>query len=276
VHREYGLPVIVTENGIAERDDCNRAPFIVAHLDELLRALTDGVDVRGYLHWSLVDNYEWHEGYRPGARFGLLSSNRQLTGGALALHCVIARGSTDRARRCFGSFAADGRGVSAPDRSPGALWIGRWADGRDLVLYLAGGLTVILFDREWHPLSDVTWDASTRTLRFHHAGTEHSALANGSRLAGAGWVARRSPLFGVWTADGPPSRFFLGPSNAKALFATWHPLTVGWCGREVTLSGDGVLATGVPSDGEIIGTVTLRGGATRPWKARRAPSSLPL
>jgi beta-glucosidase len=69
--RRSGLPVYVTENGIADATDARRASFIVRHLTEVARALADGVDVRGYFHWSLLDNFEWSEGYTP--RFGLVA-----------------------------------------------------------------------------------------------------------------------------------------------------------------------------------------------------------
>jgi beta-glucosidase len=68
--RRSGLPVYVTENGLADAADSRRASFLERHLAELARALADGVDVRGYFHWSLVDNFEWAEGYEP--RFGLV------------------------------------------------------------------------------------------------------------------------------------------------------------------------------------------------------------
>ena len=64
-----GLPVYVTENGIADAADTRRASFLVDHLAELEAAIADGVDVRGYFHWALLDNFEWAEGYAP--RFGL-------------------------------------------------------------------------------------------------------------------------------------------------------------------------------------------------------------
>jgi beta-glucosidase len=67
--RQSGLPVYVTENGIADADDTRRASFVTRHLAELARAIADGVDVRGYFHWSLLDNFEWADGYGP--RFGL-------------------------------------------------------------------------------------------------------------------------------------------------------------------------------------------------------------
>jgi len=66
----YRLPIIITENGLATNDDPVRQRFIKDHLRQLLRAIKDGAPVKGYLHWSLLDNFEWAEGYRP--RFGLV------------------------------------------------------------------------------------------------------------------------------------------------------------------------------------------------------------
>ena len=65
-----GVPVYITENGIADADDDQRPRFLVQHLAEVARAIRRGVDVRGYMHWSLMDNFEWAEGYAP--RFGLV------------------------------------------------------------------------------------------------------------------------------------------------------------------------------------------------------------
>jgi beta-glucosidase len=67
--RRSGVPVYVTENGIADARDDKRGSFLVRHLAELEHLIADGVDVRGYYHWSLLDNFEWHDGYEP--RFGL-------------------------------------------------------------------------------------------------------------------------------------------------------------------------------------------------------------
>lgn len=64
-------PVYVTENGIDDRQDSRRARFILLHLAQVHRAIREGVDVRGYYHWTLVDNYEWAEGWGP--RFGLVA-----------------------------------------------------------------------------------------------------------------------------------------------------------------------------------------------------------
>lgn len=66
----YGLPLLITENGICTDNDEERREFIAEHLAELARAMREGVHVLGYLHWSLLDNFEWAEGFAP--RFGLV------------------------------------------------------------------------------------------------------------------------------------------------------------------------------------------------------------
>ncbi len=74
VRRDYThLPIYVTENGMAEArglDDQRRVRFHADHLKALLAARAEGVDVRGYFAWSLLDNFEWAEGYAK--RFGLV------------------------------------------------------------------------------------------------------------------------------------------------------------------------------------------------------------
>jgi beta-glucosidase len=69
VHRRYGVPLWITENGIADASDAKRPAFLISHLGEVARAIGEGVPVRGYYHWSLLDNFEWAEGLEP--RFGL-------------------------------------------------------------------------------------------------------------------------------------------------------------------------------------------------------------
>lgn len=65
----YGWPLYVTENGVADAGGERRPDFLRAHLYAVHRALANGIDVRGYFHWSLIDNFEWAEGYEP--KFGL-------------------------------------------------------------------------------------------------------------------------------------------------------------------------------------------------------------
>jgi beta-glucosidase len=65
----FGVPLLVTENGIATDDEALRREFLIGHLQNLGEALEAGVNVIGYLYWSLIDNFEWALGTRP--RFGL-------------------------------------------------------------------------------------------------------------------------------------------------------------------------------------------------------------
>ena len=73
--KETGVPVIVTENGVATEDDTRRVEYIRRALAGLKRCIDSGIDVRGYIHWSLLDNFEWIFGYGP--KFGLIAVDRQ-------------------------------------------------------------------------------------------------------------------------------------------------------------------------------------------------------
>lgn len=68
--KKYNKPIYITENGLADEKDVHREKFIQEHLRFAHKAITDGVDLRGYLHWSLLDNFEWDKGFWP--RFGLI------------------------------------------------------------------------------------------------------------------------------------------------------------------------------------------------------------
>ena len=65
----YGFPIYITENGIADRTDSLRPEYLRLHLLEVAKAIQEGVDIRGYYYWSLLDNFEWIKGFWP--RFGL-------------------------------------------------------------------------------------------------------------------------------------------------------------------------------------------------------------
>lgn len=65
----YGLPLMITENGIADHTDDRRREFLEKHLSVLQKLREEGMDIQGYYHWSLLDNFEWIKGFGP--RFGL-------------------------------------------------------------------------------------------------------------------------------------------------------------------------------------------------------------
>lgn len=68
--QKYKKPILITENGLADAQDKNRSWFLTETIKSIAKAIDEGVDVRGYLHWSLIDNFEWDKGFWP--RFGLI------------------------------------------------------------------------------------------------------------------------------------------------------------------------------------------------------------
>ncbi|MDQ2942310.1 MAG: family 1 glycosylhydrolase [Candidatus Dormibacteraeota bacterium] len=70
-----GVPILVTENGIATADDQKRIAFMESAMAEVRACLAEGIDVRSYLYWSLLDNFEWAFGYAP--TFGLVAVDRK-------------------------------------------------------------------------------------------------------------------------------------------------------------------------------------------------------
>ena len=75
VHEDFRGDLIVTENGVATANDARRVAFIEQALAGVRRCLQDGVPVRGYCHWSLLDNFEWQKGY--SMTFGLIAVDRK-------------------------------------------------------------------------------------------------------------------------------------------------------------------------------------------------------
>ena len=91
----YKKPIYITENGLADAHDTQRAWFITEYLKNVLKAIDEGVDVRGYLHWSLLDNFEWDKGFWP--RFGLVEVDyktygRQIRESAFLYKKIIEQG----------------------------------------------------------------------------------------------------------------------------------------------------------------------------------------
>jgi len=73
--RKTGKPIYVTESGIAAADDARRIDWLDASLVEVQKCIAEGIPVRGYIYWSLLDNFEWTQGY--GQQFGLASVDRE-------------------------------------------------------------------------------------------------------------------------------------------------------------------------------------------------------
>ena len=114
------LPLVVTEAGIATKNGARRAENVVRTLEQITYAQRAGVDVRGYYHWSLMDNFEWAEGYEP--HFGLYEVQREgdyprvATEGATVLGEIAAERTVNAAhRRTYG-----GTGPMSPEPDAGA------------------------------------------------------------------------------------------------------------------------------------------------------------
>ncbi|MBI4692375.1 MAG: glycoside hydrolase family 1 protein [Candidatus Terrybacteria bacterium] len=73
--KKYNKPIYITENGLADAKDEKREKFIKEHLQWAHKAIQEGVDLRGYFYWSLLDNFEWDKGFWP--RFGLVEIDYQ-------------------------------------------------------------------------------------------------------------------------------------------------------------------------------------------------------
>jgi beta-galactosidase len=102
-----GVPIYITENGLADAADTLRGKYLYDHLTTLQGVIADGTaDVRGYFHWSLTDNYEWSSGYYP--KFGVfsfdpLSGRRKLRKGATPLRTAAkANAITPRLTKKYG------------------------------------------------------------------------------------------------------------------------------------------------------------------------------
>jgi beta-glucosidase len=140
------ISIFITENGIADKHDGYRAPFIVSHLQQVKRAIDDGAHIMGYLFWSFMDNYEWLDNYRPEGKFGLFSIDfedrrhddsdliRHKTKGAEALELIIKESLSQSkdgvisdsaiaaAQSKFGIFTEDGSSIIYP-------WMTKWNNG---------------------------------------------------------------------------------------------------------------------------------------------------
>lgn len=72
---EYRKPIYITESGLDSSDDKKRINYLASHLEQVKRALKEGINVRSYFYWTLCDNFEWTFGYHP--KFGLMTRDKK-------------------------------------------------------------------------------------------------------------------------------------------------------------------------------------------------------
>ena len=75
---QFNVPIIVTENGIEDEDDSVRPSYLIQHLHQIWRGINFNWPVKGYFHWTLVDNFEWERGWTQ--RFGLWELDNETQG----------------------------------------------------------------------------------------------------------------------------------------------------------------------------------------------------
>jgi beta-glucosidase len=222
--RQYNVPILVTENGIPQEEDRTRAPFIIAHLQQLLRSIRDGVDVLGYIHWTIVDNFEWQEHYTRHARFGLFmrehpDQTRRITEGAFGLRYLVSDGKIAQVLDRYGSIRGNGQRVIVPSLSSGSMWVASGDAGafRLFISQRSSGeidASIFLIDAgRWLSASAVVWNGAKSELRFsfpHPSGfATFWATLDGSAFRGGwsssrregDWSAYRLPPFGLWRAS---------------------------------------------------------------------------
>ena len=134
-------PIIITENGIADKKDDRRKLFIERYLYALYKAIMDGYDIRGYFYWTLMDNFEWAEGY--AMKFGLYevdftTQKRELRKGSLAFSKIVKQPGADKR----------GYIVSVGDQAPDLLL--EYTNGKTVQLSdLLGQVVVLQFTASW-------------------------------------------------------------------------------------------------------------------------------
>jgi len=106
LYRQFKLPIYITENGVPDEHDTTRPAFLLRHLRRVWSAVSFNWPVKGYYFWSLLDNFEWAEGYDPRFRFGLYTvdfatQERTLTRSGELYQEIASTGSisSDMARR---------------------------------------------------------------------------------------------------------------------------------------------------------------------------------
>ena len=138
---KLNVPIIITENGIADNKDDRRSLFIKRYLYALFKTIEEGYDIRGYFYWSLMDNFEWAEGYMM--KFGLYdvdfnTQDRTLRSGSQSFVDIVNQQNADKR----------GYIVSVGDEAPDLLL--EYTDGQKMQLSdLRGSVVVLQFTASW-------------------------------------------------------------------------------------------------------------------------------
>lgn len=92
--KKLHIPIYITENGIDDTNDSQRSKYIVEHTYSVWKAIKEGIPVKSYMYWSLMDNFEWAEKFKP--KFGLYTINRERRKSALTYKSIAEHNSISR------------------------------------------------------------------------------------------------------------------------------------------------------------------------------------
>lgn len=251
-HNNYQLPILISESGMSEFGDKNMSPYLDSTIFHILQAMKEdeyggAVNVLGYMHWSLMDNWEWAEGYYPGARFGLFKVDREekdasgqntlrrrITEAAMTFKCLSAENGLGKSLEKSGTMTSDGDEVLAPRMSSWATFEGTLDNEKITICFsrLQDGEYAGLFfahkEKLWYPINEITLAENVLSFTSIRKGKKHDFLTTNTTL-GSGvlegtyatsgtqknWNVSRIPSCGLWKCVQRNREFYLHISKPE-------------------------------------------------------------
>ncbi len=91
LYKRYKKDIYITENGISDTTDTKRSEFIIQHLSFIKKAIDEGVPIKGYFYWTLVDNFEWAWGYKPKFGLAYIEKGKRILKNSAKTYALIAK-----------------------------------------------------------------------------------------------------------------------------------------------------------------------------------------
>ena len=91
LYKRYKKDIYITENGISDTTDSKRSEFIIQHLNFIKKAIDEGIPIKGYFYWTLVDNFEWIWGYKPKFGLAYIDKGKRILKNSAKTYAIIAK-----------------------------------------------------------------------------------------------------------------------------------------------------------------------------------------
>ncbi len=91
LYKRYKKEIYITENGISDTTDSKRSEFIIQHLNFIKKAIDEGIPIKGYFYWTLVDNFEWVWGYKPKFGLAYIDKGKRILKNSAKTYALIAK-----------------------------------------------------------------------------------------------------------------------------------------------------------------------------------------